>query len=208
MKRLLVTVCIISSVTVSGAKSIWVDGNHFASTGTLRQGDIIIINVDDISNLQFNLSLKNSSDSSTASNPDVTITGFLPKVQGNKNIKNNDATTFTGKGKFSFSIASRITRREQGGKFTVAGTRAYSFNGVTSTVAVSGIIDPVLVKGRQVDSRSVANFRIEIRSTKEGLRLQRPALKKDERAEVKLTEAEKQQMILEYLEKMLNQLSR
>ncbi len=208
MKRFLTAVIIITAVTALAGKSIWVDRNHFASAGTLKQGDIIIINVDDISNLQFNLSLKNSSDSSTVSSPDVTITGFLPKVQGNKNIKNNDATTFTGKGKFSFSVASRITRREQGGKFTVAGTRAYSFNGVTSTVAVSGIIDPVLVKGRQVDSRSVANFRIEIRSTKEGLRLQRPALKKDEKAEAKLTETEKQRMILQYLEKMLNQLSR
>lgn len=208
MKRFLAVVIIFSAVTALAGKSIWVDRNHFASSGTLKQGDIIIINVDDISNLQFNLSLKNSSDSSTASNPDVTITGFLPKVQGNKNIKNNDVTTFTGKGKFSFSVASRITKREQGGKFIVAGTRSYSFNGVTSTVAVSGIIDPVLVKGRQVDSRSVANFRIEIRSTKEGLRLQRPALKKDEKAEVKLTETEKQRMILQYLEKMLNQLSR
>lgn len=77
-------------------------------------GDFIIVNVDDISSLQFNLTLKNNSDSTTTSTPDVTITGFLPKVQGNQNIKNNDATTFNGKSSFSFSIASRIQKREGG----------------------------------------------------------------------------------------------
>lgn len=75
-------------------------------------------------------------------------------------------------------------------------------------MAVTGIIDPVLVKGRQVDSKNVANFRIEIRSTKEGIQIRRPALKEEEKAEVKLTETEKQRIIIQYLEKMLNQLSR
>ncbi len=208
MKKIFTATAIIFLSAMLHGKSIWVDRNHFASGGALNVGDFIIVNVDDISSLQFNLTLKNNSDSTTTSTPDVTITGFLPKVQGNQNIKNNDATTFNGKSSFSFSIASRIQKREGGGKFTVAGIRAYSFNGVTSTVAVTGIIDPVLVKGRQVDSKNVANFRIEIRSTKEGIQIRRPALKEEEKAEVKLTETEKQRIIIQYLEKMLNQLSR
>ncbi len=208
MKKAVIIFAIIFTGAAASGKSIWVDRNHFSSGGALNIGDIIVVNVDDMSSLQFTLSLKNTSDSSTTSSPDVTITGFLPKIQGSRNIKNNDATTFNGKGRFSFSIASRIQKREQGGKFTVAGSRTYSFNGVTSTVAIRGIIDPALIKGRNIDSRSVADFRIEIRSTREGFRLQRPALKDDEKAEVKLTEAEKQRIIIQYLEKMLNQLSR
>jgi len=206
--RIIFIMAFIISFSSLQGKTIWVNKNNFASAGNLNVGDIIVVNVLDISAMQFTINLKNTVTSSLSSSPDLTITGFLPKVNGTKAMKSDDTTQFGEKGKFNFTIAAQLQNRTPDGKFTVAGTRVYAINGAASTVTVTGLVDPVLVKGRNVDSDKVANFRIEIRSTREGLRLQRPALKEGENAQVSLTEAEKQRLIIDYLEKMINELTR
>jgi hypothetical protein len=49
---------------------------------------------------------------------------------------------------------------------------------------------------------------MEIRGLKQGINLQRPPLQKDEKASTSLTEQEKQQIIIDYLKKMLGELTR
>ena len=73
---------------------------------------------------------------------------------------------------------------------------------------MTGLIDPALVRGRAIDSNSVVDFALEIRGVKQGINLQRPPLKKDEAANANLTEEEKRQIILDYLRKMLGELTR
>ena len=82
-----------------------------------------------------------------------------------------------------------------------------AFSSVLAT-NVTGMVDPALLKGRIIDSRNVANFSLTITGVKQGVAVTRPALKKDEQASANLTEEEKQKIIIDYLERMLGELTR
>jgi flagellar basal body L-ring protein FlgH len=205
-KALLAYIIMIMLGCFLNAKTIWQDKNPYASEADVKVGTVIVIGINDISDMRFNLSMNNKSNSAVSSNPDMTITGFLPRVAATKRINNDDSTQFAGKGKLSFSIATRVLNRV-GTMLNVAGSRTYTFNGVTNIITVTGLVDPALMKGRAVDSNSVADFTLEIRGLKQGVNIQRPPLKKDEKADSALTEQEKQLIIIDYLKKMLGELT-
>jgi flagellar basal body L-ring protein FlgH len=191
------------------AKSIWQDKNPYASESDVKVGTVIIVTVNDISDMRFTYSVSNKSNSAVSSNPDTVITGFLPKIAANKKIGNDDSTQFAGKGKIGFSIAVRVMNRAPGGVLlAVAGSRTYNFSGITNIITVRGLVDPALIKGRTIDSNGMVDFAMEIRGLRQGVDLKRPPLKGDEKANAALTEQEKQQIIIDYLRKMLGELTR
>src|SRR4030043_124973 len=96
---------------ILNAKSIWKDRNPYATEGDIKVGTVIVVSINDISDMKFTLSMGNKSNAVVSSSPDVTITGFLPKVAATKKINSDDSTQFTGKGKISFSIATRVLNR-------------------------------------------------------------------------------------------------
>lgn len=206
IKKILI-ISAMFSFSMLSAKSIWKDKNIYSSVENARIGDIIVINIRDISNIRFNMETSNRSNSSVTNEPDMTITGFLPKISANKKIINADSTQMSGKNSMSFSISARI-QNKNGNLLALAGTRTYSFSGATSTMLVSGLVDPNTIKGRSVDSNDMADFRLEIRGTKEGLNLRRDKLKEGETAKANLTEQEKQDLILDYLQKMVKELTK
>lgn len=208
MKRAFLVYIIITVLGFAlNAKSIWRDKNLYSSEGDIAVGNVIVVSVNDISDMKFNYSVNDKSNSNVSSNPDMTITGFLPKVSANRKITNEDSTQFAGKGKMSLSVATRVLNKV-GAMYGIAGSRTYTFNGVTNIITITGLVDPSLVKGRTIDSNNVADFTLEIRGVKQGINLQRPPLKKDETANANLTEEEKQKIIIDYLKKMLGELTR
>lgn len=208
LKRYIFAIVIVLIAQAMHGKSIWIDKNIYSSSENLKIGDIVIVNVNDISQMRFNLDLSNASSSSINTNPDVTITGFLPRISANNNSNNSSTTQFSGAGQLNISIASRVVRKEGEKNYSLSGTRTYSFNGVASTITVSGIVDPSTINGRSVNSTVLAGFRLEIKGSSEGVRLERKKLEKDEKASIQLSEDEKQKIISEYLEKMIRELTR
>ncbi|MBP7738154.1 MAG: flagellar basal body L-ring protein FlgH [Spirochaetes bacterium] len=206
-KALIAYIVIVLFGCILNAKSIWQDKNPYTSEGDLKAGTVVVVNVYDVSDMKFSLSMSDKSNSIVSSNPDMTITGFLPKVAAQKKVTNDDLTQFTAKGKMAFSVATRVLNKV-GTMLNVAGSRTYTMNGVTNIITVTGLVDPAMMKGRTVDSSSVADFTLEIRGIKQGINIQRPALKKDETANATLTEQEKQTIIIDYLKKMLGELTR
>lgn len=192
---------------ILNARTIWQDRNPYTSEGDIKVGTVVVVNVNDISDMKFTLSMSDKSNSIVSSNPDMTITGFLPKVAMQKKINNDDSTQFAAKSKLAFTVATRVLNKV-GTMFNVAGSRTYTLNGVTNIVTVTGLVDPAMMKGRSIDSSSVADFTLEIRGVKHGINIQRPPLKKDEAASSSLTEQEKQAIIIDYLKKMLGELTR
>ncbi len=207
MIKKIIIIAAMFSFSVLSAKSIWKDKNIYSSVENAKIGDIVIVNIRDISNIRFNLETNSRSNSSVTSEPDMTITGFLPKISASKKIINSDSTQMSGKNSMSFSISARI-QNKNGNLLTVAGTRTYSFSGVTNTILVNGLVDPYTIKGRSVDSNDMADFRLEIRGTKEGLNLKRDKLKEGDTAKSDLTEQEKQDVIIDYLQKMVKELTK
>jgi flagellar basal body L-ring protein FlgH len=188
--------------------TVWVDRDIYIADRNLKVGDIIVVNVKDFSRLKFDIALVNNSSSNVESNPDVTITGFLPKVSSNKNTKNNESTNFTGSSKIELAVASRIIELQNNGNSVISGTRTYTFNGVTNTLSVAGIVDPKHVSGGLIDSEFVADFRIQITGRKEGLTIRKAQIGQNGTSTAELTETEKQQIIIDYLEKIIRELTR
>jgi len=204
---LLLLFIFMTGVSLKSA-TIWVDRDIYVADRNLKIGDVIVVSVKDFSRLKFDIALVNNSSSSVESNPDVTITGFLPKVSSNKNTKNNESTNFTGSSKIELAVASRIVELQDNGNSVISGTRTYTFNGVTSTLSVTGIVDPKHVSGGLIDSEFVADFRIQITGRKEGLTIRKAQIGQDETSSSELTETEKQQIIIDYLEKIIRELTR
>jgi flagellar basal body L-ring protein FlgH len=192
------------------SKTIWNDRNLYTSGTNLKVGDVIVVNINDISQLKFNITFNNDNSYNIISNPDTTITGFLPKISANKKLSSSDKADFSGKGGLNISIASRVVNRLGDGKLTIAGVREYSFNGKINRFVVSGVVDPELVKGRSVLSKNVADFKLEIRGLLErgAINIERPKLNEGEASSTNLNEDEKQKIIIDYLNKMLREINR
>ena len=200
---LIIPVCIYS-------KTIWKDINIYASGAGLNIGDVITVSIEDISKLKFSMNYSDEKSFNIISNPDSGLTPFLPRISSNKNKKDNDKSSFSGTGSLSMSIASRITDKLNDGKLRITGTREYIFNGIINRFSVNGIIDPALIKGRSVQSKEVADFVLDIRGITEkgAILLQRPDVKEGESSNTNLTEQEKQNIIINYLNKMINELTK
>ena len=92
IKNLYLTI-VLSLFSISAqAGTIWLDKDVYSTNKNLQVGDIIIIRVKDFSKLKFDIALNNNTSNDIISNPDMTITGFLPKISSNKNAKNNKQT--------------------------------------------------------------------------------------------------------------------
>jgi flagellar basal body L-ring protein FlgH len=202
-----VVIALSCAVAVS-PRSLWVDKNIYSTVDQLNVGDVLVINVIDIASMQFDLSVDNKNVMTISSNPDQNITPFLPKVSGDKQVKSNDKSTFTSKEKIKFSMATRVMNKAAGNAYAVAGSKTFTVNGSSSIITISGLVDPALIKGRQIESNNVADFTIEIRGVKEGIAIVREKLKEDETAQSSLTEEEKQKIIIDYLQKMIGELTK
>ena len=208
MKKTIAFCALILIPFIIYSKTIWVERNLYSSGDNLSVGDIITVTIHDVSQLQFDVVAKHSIAGSVESNPDVNITGFFPKVNGNKSVKNNDGLNYSEKRKMSFSVGARVQNIDQTGKLVLTGSRVYSFNGSSNVVTINGIVDSAKVRSASVDSSDMADFRLVINTTAEGMRIQRPPLAADEKGELNLTEQEKRNMLIRYFEQMINLLEK
>ncbi len=211
MKRLVLLVACVLPVAAGSlwGQSIWQDRNIYASGENLEVGDVLQVQVEDISRMRFNLQLTQDDSFSVSSNPDGNLTPFLPPVQSSRNSQTRNSTAVTGRGNMTIQMAARVTEQLPGGNFRIQGTRTYAFSGIANIFTVTGIVDPVLLKGRMISSADIADMRLDIRGVKEGagINIQRPPLEEDEAASTTLTEEEKQDIIIDYLQKMIGEIT-
>ncbi len=204
-----IALIIVSIFSVSG-RTIWQERNIYSSGGALRTGDLVIVQVNDVSKLSYTIQVEDENNSNISSDPDVNIVAELPKIKAKKNISNKERVKVDGKGDLQLTVAALVTGAAGNGNFNIQGSKEYIVNGISNRFSVSGAINPATLNGRTVLSTDIVNFRLNIRGTKLGLGLQltRPAVKDDEKASLALTEQEKQRIILDYMQKMIQELSR
>ncbi|HOU83996.1 MAG TPA: flagellar basal body L-ring protein FlgH [Spirochaetota bacterium] len=208
MKKYFIISVILFSVLIE-SKTLWRDRNIYSSAEAVRVGDTVVVSVSDLSRMKFTLNMKSKSNSDITSNPDINLTGFLPKIKSDRSSDNNDTLTVDSKNALNMNIAAVITGA-QGRNFAIAGSKEYIINGVFTRFAVTGIVDPALLNGSVIKADNVVNFRLDIMSTKRGIgmNLNRPAPAEGEQAKGDLTEIEKQRIIVDYINRMLEELTR
>lgn len=208
MKKLLMLSIVLFSI-MSQSRTLWRDRNIYSSSEAVKVGDTVVVSVSDLSRMKFTLNMKSKNSSDVTSNPDMNLTGFLPKIKSDSSSDNNDSLTVDTKNTLSMNIAAVITGT-QGKNFAVAGSKEYIINGAYTRFAVSGIIDPSLLNGSMIKADNVVNFRLDITSAKRGMgiNLTRPAPAQGEQAKTDLTEPEKQRIITDYINRMIEELTR
>lgn len=190
-------------------KTIWNNSSLYTIGDKLAAGDVLVVKIDDVLKFKFSITIKNDNSFNIVSNPDQNMTRFLPKVSSDKKITDKDDNKFSSDGKFNLSVASIITGRRADGNFNIQGVKEYSMNGRVNRFTVSGIVDPALISGRTISSGDIADFRLEIRGLREtGAALKKRTLKEGEAASTELTEEEKQQIIEDYITRMLRELNK
>jgi flagellar basal body L-ring protein FlgH len=209
MIRTIILFCMILLHCSIFCTTVWQERNLYSSAESLKQGDTVTVVVNDIARLRYDLSVDNKSTSAVSAEPDQTITAFLPKVSSSKDINNSDSVQVNSRSNMTLTIAATVTGRAANGNYTLQGNRQYVVNGVASGLAVTGEINPQSLRGTKVLSDNVVNFRMVITTTKQGLGLNLTRqLAPDAAASPDLTEAEKQTIITDYLQKMLDELTR
>ncbi len=191
------------------SKSLWKDRNIYSGEN-IKVGDILLVNINDISQMKFSIVVNADNSFNIISNPDANIMPFLPKASANKKMNNKDATSITSGSNLKITIPATVTKELKNNNFQITGDREYVFNGISSRFILTGVIDPSYLKGRTIQSADIASFRLNIRGAREGagVEIKRPKLQEKEAASFKLTEPEKQEIIVDYLKKIINELSR
>lgn len=211
MKRYLplIILAVLGGMIDGHGRSLWQDRNMYGASETLKEGDVILVRVNDLAQMKFDLTVNSDSSFNLVSNPDGSITQFLPKASANKSSTSKGKTAIRGSGKMQLTIPARVTKKIAGNLFEIAGTKEFTLHGVVNLFQVAGIVDPSLVRGKGIDSTDIASFRFILKGYKEGagIEIKRGALKDKETAGITLTEEEKQKIIVEYLNKLINELT-
>ncbi len=206
MKKFFLTIALII-VPALYADTIWKDKNIYTAQDTIKVGDIFTVAITDISQMRFTLTLVNNDAFTVTSTPDGNITPFLPQVNANKKATKNNSTNLQHRGNITLYIAATVQQRLDNGNFRIAGTKTFSFSGVTTVFNVTGIVNPASIKGGTINSSDIANLALQIQGVKEGVQIIRQPLKEGETASPTLTEQEKQQIIIQYLQRILGELT-
>ncbi|HOM89031.1 MAG TPA: flagellar basal body L-ring protein FlgH [Spirochaetota bacterium] len=206
MKKIFVAIALVIASSVY-ADTIWKDKNLYTAQDAIKVGDIFTIIVTDISQMRFTLTLANNDAFTVTSAPDGTITPFLPQINASRHATKNNTTNLQHRGNIAISIAATVQERLANGNFRVNGTKTFSFSGVTTIFNVSGIVNPASIKGGTINSSDIANLVLQIQGVKESVRITRAPLKEGESASYTLTEQEKQQIIIQYLQRILGELT-
>lgn len=203
-KIMLAIVCFIGTSVF--AQSIWIDKNIYTAQDAINTGDIFTVAITDISQFRFTLSLVNNESFSIESSPDGTVTPFLPPVNAHKRGVKSSSTNLQHRGAIALYIAATVGERLPNGNFRITGTKTYSFSGVTTIFSVSGLVNPASIKGNTVYSEDIANFVVQIQGVREGVQIRRDPLQEGATASSELTEQEKQQIIIQYMQRILGEL--
>ncbi len=196
------------SFGVLDAETLWRDRNPYSSWGTISKGDVIVVKVLDLSRYRFRVNLHDRTTSNIESNPDATLTGFLPKVSQNKNFRNRNLADFDGDTRIEFSIAARVRKISSGGIVSLSGSRRYSLNGTRTVLTISGNVDSKLINAGVVTSDKVADLSISVKTTKEGLAIKKSVKKDDKAVTAELSDGEKRKLVMDYIGKIIREMTR
>ncbi|MDA3901587.1 MAG: flagellar basal body L-ring protein FlgH [Spirochaetes bacterium] len=203
--------CILAILTSSVlfGQSLWRESNLYSPKQNLVIGETLVVEINDVSRMRYTLNVENSKNSSVNAIPDTTITAYLPPVNSNRNITHQDGVKVESRGNIALRVAVTVNNLQDDGTYTIAGAKSYTFNGVSNQMNVTGRVHPRSIKGNSISADHVVNFALTINSVTRGLglNLQR-TLEEDEPASVELTEQQKQQIITDYLQKMVDELTK
>lgn len=199
------------------AQSLWEDHNPYNPASILRDGTILKLIVDEPVSVEYEY--ENNKDESITVKlvPDQTITDFLPPADVNRSITNKTTDKVKATGRVQFRMAVSVNGNPENNTVTFSGSKLLAVEAGRSRqqIQVTGRIHVEDIQaGRMIQSEDIADLQIQIQGTPvpQDFNLpmkQEPGANPGDPAQpsANLTDAEKQQILLDYLNRILGESS-
>ncbi|MCB1327088.1 MAG: flagellar basal body L-ring protein FlgH [Spirochaetales bacterium] len=212
-----VAIALALAFSYLSAQSLWRDHNPYNPSANIRTGTILKLHVEETVIIEYEYESTVDETVTIKLKPDQTVTEFLPPVDTEQNITRQNNDTLRSHGKIRFEMAVRVDSQPEEDIVSIVGTRQIAQeNGRTRQVfQVRGFVHVEDIKpGRRVNSADVADLDIRITGApvpqnRDRRLRQEPGATPEEpaRATAELSDQEKQQLLLEYLNRVLGEMS-
>ncbi len=208
-------------VSTTGASSVeaedlWINHNPYAIEASLVPGSILKLHIDEAVQIEYQYGNLGDEATSVKMVPDKAITDFLPGVSVERSINQKHKKDLRSRGRIKLPMAIRVTQIHNDGSVDFTGRKLVAHeNGDTRLdVRVTGSVNRADIGiDRSISSAAVADLTLQITGfpVEKNLGLpmkQIPSTDPDKPGttpSAKLTEEEKQQILLDYLNRVLGE---
>ncbi len=213
IKKLLYLSAVFSFIGVSPisqAEDLWKPHNPYSSHSRLRAGSVIKVKISEPVDLEFEYEDTGSSDTEVKTNP-VIWPADLPVTDIEKNIAGSRKKHLKVKTRMNFTMAVQISGITPEGNAELSGTRQvfYEAGNVRFEVRFAGTADlNDITRDNRIKSEDIAGLVLQVTGKPvtpgKGITLKTDA---EGKVSADLSEEEKQQLLLEYLNRVLGEAS-
>ncbi len=194
-------------------EDLWRDHNPYSSVSTLAAGSILKMDVDEPVLIEYDYDATSDEKAQIKLVPDKGITDFLPAANEDRSFNNQSRIRIRSKGRVKFQMAVTVAG-VQGESIELRGARqlVYENGRARQEFQISGRVNRRdIASDRTVHSRSVADLQILLRGSpipqtrNIPLRQIPGAPGQPARTSAELSDQDKQQILLEYLNRILGE---
>ncbi len=196
------------------AADLWEDHNPYSEFGPVQAGTVLKLSVDEPFDILYEYEQDRDDRTTIKMKPDAKVTPFLPAADSDKSSTGKGRIRVRARSRLRFQVAVAVTATAPGETVNFTGRRvlAYEAGRAVQQLEVRGSVHRGDISAkRQVRSNDTANLEVVIRGapvrgnrelpmkTKPGEPGQPPV------PTAEMTEQEKQQLLLEYLNRILGE---
>ena len=202
---------------LSAQVSLWTNTGSYGNS--LRPGSVINVKVNEAFRININSKWNVSSKAELNLLPDTKTLPFLSTSEQSKNRNKNVSATHRIKDILSFNLQAVIGQPQQGsGLYPIQATRSILIDLKPTQITLSGLVDPKYVQNDVVASSHIVNLQLTVRTQppfeRDGsiqLKPPRPEEITDPNNvppnQAKLSEQEKQNILLKHLQEIIGLLN-
>lgn len=208
--------CLLLSgiISIPFADDLFSGRNPYVQSDDLRPGEVLKLVIDEPVVLEYEYESDRDDHSVIKLSPDKQILPFLPGASDDRSFTNKGRGKIRVRGRLRLNLAVRIAAIENG-VVRFAGTRrlGYEEGRLTQTMQATGFVSVSdIARDHTVLSRSIADFTLTVRGApverreRIPLKTEPPAHEGEPpRIRADLSDAEKQRILLEYLNRLLGE---
>jgi len=191
------------------ARDLWVDHNPYNPAGKLVPGSILRLAVDEPMVLEYEHSANQSDEARVKATPDKSLTEFLPPANADRTISSKQESRSRSRGRMTFRMGVTVSRvTEDAIEFSGAKIVAPEDGRTRFEVQAAGIVHRQDIgSDRTIKSGDVSQFQLIMKggpiAQNQGLQLKPNA---DGSTSAAPSADEKEQMLLDYLNRVLGEM--
>lgn len=196
------------------AESFWQDGNPFSSQKSIQEGTTIKVLIKDKILTLYEYESHKDDKHTIKTAPDKKIVADLMGFHSDRSIAGVSNGKAKSTGKIIGSLAVRVKEKDEiSNTFVLEGFKTMNFDGQIYQLKLSGIASAQNLKNSVIESDSIANLKIEFQGKPRQKIINDPKISLKEYKDrdgtivrkARLSEEEKQKIILDYMKRMLGE---